>query len=107
MTPVRYSTYIGICGQAVGVRLYDVFDILGRYQFRWDSLDMSLNFTSFRSLHWRPVKLQPQTLYAAPHQVILDVRIIYIITFFFIFQIQLSSVFFYPPRKWKRQEMGN
>ncbi|CAH8567214.1 Armadillo-like helical domain-containing protein 3 [Schistosoma haematobium] len=63
---------MSICGQAVGVRLYDVFDILGRYQFRWDSLDMSLNFTSFRSLHWRPVKLQPQTLYAAPHQSLLS-----------------------------------
>ncbi|CAH8554930.1 unnamed protein product [Schistosoma intercalatum] len=63
---------MSICGQAVGVRLYDVFDILGRYQFRWRSLDMLLNFTSFRSLHWRPVKLQPQTLYAAPHQSLLS-----------------------------------
>ncbi|CAH8568742.1 unnamed protein product [Schistosoma margrebowiei] len=63
---------MSICGQAVGVRLYDVFDILGRYQFRWRSLDMLLNFTSFRGLKWRPVKLLPKTLYAAPHQSLLS-----------------------------------
>ncbi|CAH8579484.1 unnamed protein product [Schistosoma rodhaini] len=63
---------MSICGQAVGVRLYDTFDIIGRYRFWWASLDMLYNFTSYRVLKWRPVKLQPNTLYAAPHQSLLS-----------------------------------
>ncbi|VDP03693.1 unnamed protein product [Schistosoma margrebowiei] len=67
---------------------------------------MLLNFTSFRGLKWRPVKLLPKTLYAAPHQVILDVRFIYIFTFFFIFQIQLSSVFLLSTEKIEKTRDG-
>ncbi|CAH8513917.1 unnamed protein product [Schistosoma turkestanicum] len=63
---------MSICGQAVGVRLYDVFDILGRFRLLWTSPDLLLNFTSYRKLKWRPVKLQPNSLYAAPHQSLLS-----------------------------------
>ncbi|KAK4470269.1 hypothetical protein MN116_005840 [Schistosoma mekongi] len=63
---------MSICGQAVGVRLHDVYDILGRYRFRWRSPDMLLNFSSYQILKWRPVKLHPNVLYAAPHQSLLS-----------------------------------
>ncbi|CAH8586514.1 unnamed protein product [Heterobilharzia americana] len=63
---------MSICGQAVGVHLYDVFDILGRYRFRWRSPDILLNSTSYKTLKWRPVKLRGNALYAAPHQSLLS-----------------------------------
>ncbi|CAH8852989.1 unnamed protein product [Trichobilharzia szidati] len=63
---------MSICGQAVGVRLYDVFDILGRYRFRWRSPDILLNSSSYKMLKWRPVKLKQDALYAAPHQSLLS-----------------------------------
>ncbi|KAH8870541.1 Glycoprotein-N-acetylgalactosamine 3-beta-galactosyltransferase 1, partial [Schistosoma japonicum] len=63
---------MSICGQAVGVRLFDVCDILGRYRFRWRAPDILLDFASYQTLKWRPVKLHSNVSYAAPHQSLLS-----------------------------------
>ncbi|KAH8870539.1 Glycoprotein-N-acetylgalactosamine 3-beta-galactosyltransferase 1 [Schistosoma japonicum] len=60
---------MSICGQAVGVRLFNVHDILNRDRFQYDSPDAFLNFKSYLKLNWRPVELDSNFSYAAPHQV--------------------------------------
>ncbi|KAH8870527.1 Glycoprotein-N-acetylgalactosamine 3-beta-galactosyltransferase 1 [Schistosoma japonicum] len=63
---------MSICGQAVGVRLFDVHDILNRDRFQYDSPDAFLNFKSYLKLNWRPVELDSNFSYAAPHQSLLS-----------------------------------
>nr|CAX74232.1 Glycoprotein-N-acetylgalactosamine 3-beta-galactosyltransferase 1 [Schistosoma japonicum] len=63
---------MSICGQAVGVRLFDVHDILNRDRFQYDSPDAFLNFKSYLKLNWHPVELDSNVSYAAPHQSLLS-----------------------------------